>query len=121
MLLKVETENDQVMPNQLPSFPQNDDLNATPSLEKVKVDTHKMKNDRNPGRDGIPAEVYKYGGEQLKERLHQLIKTCWRQGTIMQGLKDVTIIPLFKNKGDYRNCGNYRGLSLLSIADKTMA
>ena len=38
-----------------------------------------------------------------------------------QEFKDVLTLPIFKNKGGHRNCGNYRDISLLAIADKIMA
>ena len=76
---------------------------------------------KSPGSDGIPAEIYKYGGEELMQRLFQLISECWLQRTVPQEFKDVLILPIFKNKGDHRDCGNYRGISLLAIAGKIMA
>ncbi|ROT81352.1 hypothetical protein C7M84_025487 [Penaeus vannamei] len=35
--------------------------------------------------------------------------------------RDATIIKLFKRNGDRRDCGNHRGISLLSIAGKILA
>ena len=41
-----------------------------------------MENVKTPGNDGIPAEIFKHGGEPLTERLHQLIDKSWQQATI---------------------------------------
>ena len=38
----------------------------------------------------------------------------------MRNWKDASIVPLFK-KGSRMDCGNYRGISLLSIASKIFA
>ena len=119
-LLNVEAKTDETILNLMPSFPQMYELNATPSLEEVTEATNKMKIGKTPGKNGIPAEVYKHGGEQLIKRLHQLIRLCWQEGTIPQDFKNVTIIPIFKNKGDYRYFSNYKRISLLSIAGKIM-
>ena len=54
------------------------------------------------------------------QRLHQLISECWLQKSVPQEFKDVPILPIFKNKGNHRDCGNYRDISLLAISGKIM-
>ena len=70
--------------------------------------------------DGIPAEVWKHGGANLFSRLHQLITNAWEVGSVPQAWKDASIVTIYK-KGDRTDCGNYRGISLLSIAGKIFA
>ena len=67
-----------------------------------------------------PAEIWKHGGEKLKRKLHDQILKIWEKETVPQDWKDANIVSLFK-KGDRKDCGNYRGISLLSIAGKIMA
>ena len=80
-----------------------------------------MKTNKAPGIDGIPAEVFKHGGTLLEENLLKLIQKCWEEQTLPQDFKDAVLIPIYKNKGDRRDCGNYRGISLLSVAGKILA
>ena len=79
-----------------------------------------LKDGKAPGEDGIPAEVWKHGGDNLFSRLHQLITNVWEVGSVPQALKDASIVTIYK-KGDRTDCGNYRGISLLSIAGKIFA
>ena len=39
----------------------------------------------------------------------------------MPDFSDALIVSLFKNKGSRAECGNYRGVTLLSIASKSFA
>ena len=73
-----------------------------------------------PGGDGIPAEVWKHGGDNLFSRLHKLITNALEVCSVPQAWKDASIVTIYK-KGDRTNCGKYRGISLLSIAGKIFA
>ena len=72
------------------------------------------------GPDNIPAELIIHGGMYLKTRLHTLTLYMWEAKYAPGDLKNALIITIFK-KGDRRLCGNYRGISLLSIAGKIIA
>jgi hypothetical protein len=79
-----------------------------------------LKYDSAPEGDGIPAEVWKDRGVKLFNRLHQLFTNAWEMGSIPQAWKDASIVTIYK-KGDRTDCGNYIGISLLSIAGKIFA
>ena len=49
-----------------------------------------------------------------------LIQQAWEEGSVPQEWKDANIVTIFK-KGDRTQCGNYRGISLLSIAGTIFA
>ena len=79
-----------------------------------------LKDGKAPGGDGIPAEVWKYGGANLSNRLHRWIIKVWEEGHVPQAWKDANIVTIYK-KRDRTECGNYRGISLLSAAGKIFA
>ena len=79
-----------------------------------------QKDSKAHGVDGIPAKVWKRGGDNLFSKLHQLSSNAWEMGSIPQAWKDASIGTIYK-KGDRTDCGNYRGISLLSIAGKIFA
>ena len=120
-LLNVESSTDDTALDHIDPLPERQHLNEEPTLQEVIKAIWKTKSNKSPGMDGIPAEVYKYGGTQLTGKVHELILMCWRQGIVPQEFKDVLIVPIYKNKGDHRDCNNYRGISLLAIAGKIMA
>ena len=76
---------------------------------------------KTPGLDGLPAEIYKYGGEALHTQLLKFYHTWWTAKELPQQFKDAWIIAIYKKKGDCNDCGNYRGISLLSTAGKILA
>ena len=81
---------------------------------------NRLKYGKAPGGDGIPAEVWKYMGAYLSNRLHRWIIKIWEEGHVPQAWKDANIVTIYK-KGDRTECGNYRGISLLSAAGKIFA
>ena len=80
-----------------------------------------LKVGKSPGIDGIPAEVYQYGGETVLDKLQDLFINCWEKGILPQDLGDAVIVSLCKNKGEKSDCSNYRGITLLSMAGKILA
>ena len=102
-------------------FSDKPELDDLPTLEEVKKAICQMNPRKSPGIDGIPAEVYQYGGEKETVCLHDLFTKCWEQGLVPQDLRDAIIVSLYKNKGVKSDCSNYRGITLLSIAGKVLA
>ena len=66
-----------------------------------------LKDGKAPGGDGIPAEVWKHGGDNLFSRLHQLITNVWEVGFVPQPWMDASIVTIYK-KGDRTDCGNLK-------------
>ena len=97
------------------------ELDVPPSLDEVRSAVKKLKVHKAPGIDGLPAEVYKYGGDLLLEKLTSLFNLCWSTGDVPGDLRDAVIVSLYKNKGEKSDCSNYRGVTLLSIAGKILA
>lgn len=91
-----------------------------PSLEETQKALNKLKNHKAPGADEIPAELLKYGGEALHRQIHQLITQIWSEERIPARWKESIIVPIHK-KGDKTKCENYRGISLLNTAYKTLS
>ena len=74
-----------------------------------------------PGKDSIPAEIFKVMGPGPRKH-HTLLNNIWEED-MTQEFRDATIVPLFKNKGNKSDSGNYRGIFLfsLSIAGRLLA
>ena len=104
----------------IPQAPNQQWMDSHPTLDKVKLAVNSMSNGKAPGADGIPPEIIQRGGATLLGVLHKVIVRAWDSKSVPQDWKDAQLITLFK-KGDRRVCGNYRGISLLSIPGKVFA
>ena len=71
--------------------------------------------------DGIPAEIFKSAGPVGLEALHSLLANILGNRGCAKEFRNTTFVSLFKNKGIKTDCGNYRGISLLSVAGKILA
>ena len=69
-----------------------------------------------PGADAIPEEVYKTGGETIRNQQASLFQTMWVQEHLPQEFRDATIIHIYKQKRNHQSCDNHRGISLMSTA-----
>ena len=74
------------------------------------------------GPDGVSVELFKItlnGDPALHRRLLDIVVRIWGGGEVPQQWKDATIMVLHKKK-DRKECGNYRGISLVVHADKIL-
>jgi hypothetical protein len=107
--------------DQIPQRPTMDSLDAPPTMEEVTKAIHQTSSGKATGMDGIPAEFFKAAGPVALETFHCVLCSIWDTEDMPQEFRDATIVSLYKNKGSKSDCGNYRGISLLSIAGKIMA
>ena len=119
-LLNVSGEIEQEALDRIHQQDTNTCLDEPPTMEDLKRAIASLKDGKTPGGDGVPAEVWKHGGTCMTIKLHDLICKAWDDGSVPQAWKDATIVTIYK-KGDRTDCGNYRGISLLSIAGKIFA
>ena len=99
-------------------------LPQQPVVSALGIDTQvkAMANAKVVGPDGLPVELMKLGLQQNRTillELHRLTTLIWREGKVKQQWKDAVITVLHK-KGDNTECGNYRGISLVSHAGKVV-
>jgi len=87
---------------------------------EVRVAAKDLSNGKACGRDGIPSELLKYGGEHMMESLALLFDMCQSSERTPSDWHLVNIVPIYK-KGDKYNKANYRRVSLLSCVYKLYA
>jgi len=83
-------------------------VSEPPSLDEVVAAIGGLKNNNAPGLDGLPAELFKTGCDELKATLHQLIVRVWTEEELPEEWMIGLICPIHK-KGCKMTCTNYRG------------
>ena len=76
-----------------------------PSHEEVKVAITLLKNNKAAGPDGLPAELFKIGCNELVGRMHQLIYKIWLEESMPNDWNLSVLCPVLK-KGDPTICAN---------------
>ena len=119
-LLNVPSDINHEALNNIPQRITKTSLDEISTMDEMARAMACLKDGKAPGGDGIPAEVWKHGGDNLFSRLHQLITNAWEVGSVPQAWKNASIVTIYI-AGDRTDCGNYRGISLFSIACKIFA
>ena len=78
---------------------------------------NQLKRNKAPGEDNITPDLIKDAAEIITPRLANLFTECLKQGKIPTDWQNAIIILLHK-KGDQKELGNYRPISLLPIIYK---
>ena len=110
------------IPKRLPQQPVASALGIEPMEEEFATAMKAIANEKAVGPDVLPAKLMKLGLQQDRTILlefHRLTTLIWRERKVPQQWKDAVITVLHK-KGDKTECGNYRGISLVSHAGKVL-
>ena len=110
------------IPKRLPQHPVASALGIEPTEEETATAMKAMANAKAVGPDGFPAEPLKLGLQQdrtILREVHRLTILIWRQGNVPRQWK-YAVIKILHKKGDKTECGNYRGISLVSHAGKVL-
>ncbi|XP_060665548.1 uncharacterized protein LOC132797786 [Drosophila nasuta] len=105
--------------NPIPPIDDNVDI-PLPSHDEVRVAIMRLKNNKAAGADGLPAELFKAGGEELIRCMHQLFCRIWLEESMPNDWNLSVLCPVLK-KGDPTICTNYRGISLIAISYKVLS
>ena len=84
------------------------------SREEVKNALRRMKTGKVVGSDELPVEVWKCMGEIGINFLIRLFNRLLVDEQMPEEWRRSVLIPIYKNKGDARCCGNYREIKLMS-------
>lgn len=117
-LLNRDSTADPDLISHIPQSPVREDMGEPPTMTEIQDAIRSLKNNKATGPDGIPAEILKEGGSELLYHIHTLLLKVWEKEELPSELRDALIVTIFK-KGDKAECGNYRGISILSTTGKT--
>lgn len=95
--------------------------NIEPTILECEVRSalQSLANGKTAGSDNIPIELIKEGGEEAVKVITKLCNKIWQNKVWPEDWKRSIFIPLFK-KGDRKDCGNYRTISLISHTSKVL-
>ena len=88
---------------------------------EVKVAVFRASPDKAPGRDGLPARVWREMWPVLSGKITTLFTKSLKTGKVLQEWKVAKIVPLQKLKQkDYTVANNYRPISLFLMLGKAL-
>lgn len=93
-----------------------DDVNE----DKITTALKSMKIGKAAAVDGIPAELLKAGQNTSIQILYRVLNNVWCKEEIPEEWNEGIIVRIPK-KGDTRECGNWRGITLLCSSSKILA
>ena len=106
----------------LPQHPVTSALGIEPTEEEIVTAITAMTNAKEVEPDGLPMELLKLVLQKDRTillELRRLTTLMWCEGEVPQQWK-YAIITVLDNKGGKAECGNYRGISLVSHAGKVL-
>ncbi|MEM1223986.1 MAG: reverse transcriptase domain-containing protein, partial [Verrucomicrobiota bacterium] len=90
-----------------------------PEISEIVEAIKRMKSGKAPGLDNIRPEMLKAAPEATALLLKPIFDEIWSHETIPTEWQTSCLLP-FHKKGDKKDCNNYRGITLLSLASKVL-
>ena len=87
--------------------------------DEIKRTLKDLKNNKATGTDNIAAEVLKADVDVTACEMEKLFRVVWDTEEVPEEWKEGLIVKLPK-KGDLTTCGNWRGLTLMSVPAKCL-
>ena len=84
------------------------------SGEEIRIGLRKMKKGKAQGLDDIPVEVWIALGNKGVEFLVNFFNRLLRGEKMSDEWRRSVLVPLYKGKRNIKECGNYRGIKLMS-------
>ena len=84
------------------------------SGEEVRTGLRRMKKGKAQGPDDIPVEAWIALGNKGVEFLVKFFNRLLQGEKMPDEWRRSVLVPLYKGKGDIKECGNYRGIKLMS-------
>ena len=78
----------------------------------------KLNNGKAAGDDGIVGEMLKSGEDVVCKWLSRIFNICWERGEVPRDWRAAVVLPVYKGKGDMKECCKYRGISILNVVGK---
>ena len=94
-------------------------LGDEPTMIEITEAIRSMANEKAVGPDSVLAELLNLDDPDILQHSHSILLAVWREGQVPQQWKDAMIKVLHKKK-DRSDCGNYRGIALVSHAGKVL-
>ncbi|XP_011883686.1 PREDICTED: RNA-directed DNA polymerase from mobile element jockey-like, partial [Vollenhovia emeryi] len=88
--------------------------------EEIRRAISKVKDGKAAGEDGIPNEVWKYGGVELERWIGEVCNKIWKGEGWPEGWKEGMIVPIVK-KGQGGSVEEYRGVTIMPTLYKIYA
>ena len=86
-----------------------------PTIEEIRIVIRKLNNGKASRPDNIPAEALNSDIGVIANMLRLLLKRTWEEEQVpLTDWKEGYLIKI-REKGDLSKCGNYRGITLLSV------
>ena len=92
-----------------------DDL---PSYADIVSQFRRLSDGKGHGSDSLPPELFKSAAQQVAAHVHPLVLKCLARVAEPIRWKGTTLTQLFKGKGDYAVCSNFRGICVSDLAAK---